>query len=170
VRTPIKATAREPSNQAGYKSATSDSTPHLRRAAGSLIAGSLSRPDWCLARVTVLSAVSRCCRNIWSGPEALALQGPQRAYALSRAHRPATQLPAPSPWGDTFVRDAADECRCATLLWPEMPSGTARQIARHCAGLRITCELRLPAPCLAPSAARWLRPNPSGVAIASHDE
>jgi hypothetical protein len=34
VRTPIKATAREPSNQAGYKSATSDSTPHLRRAAG----------------------------------------------------------------------------------------------------------------------------------------
>jgi hypothetical protein len=33
------------------------------------------------ARVTVLSAVSTSCRNIWSGPEALALQGPQRAYA-----------------------------------------------------------------------------------------
>jgi hypothetical protein len=33
------------------------------------------------ARVTVLSAVSTSCRNIWSGPEAPALQGPQRAYA-----------------------------------------------------------------------------------------
>jgi transposase len=32
------------------------------------------------ARVMVLSAVSTSCRNIWSGPEARALQGPQRAY------------------------------------------------------------------------------------------
>ena len=33
------------------------------------------------ARVTVLSAVSTSCRNFWSGREAPALQGPQRAYA-----------------------------------------------------------------------------------------
>ena len=33
------------------------------------------------ARVMVLFAVSTSCRNIWSGPEAQTLQGPQRAYA-----------------------------------------------------------------------------------------
>ena len=48
----------------------------------SLIAAPPSRlPLMSPARVTVLSAVSRSCRNIWSGPEAPALQGPQRAYA-----------------------------------------------------------------------------------------
>jgi len=56
------------------------------------------------------------CRNIWSGPEARALQGPQRAYVRSRAHRPATQLPAPSPRGDTLLRGVRKSfdvlCRC----------------------------------------------------------
>src|SRR6266851_984986 len=80
---------------------------------------------------------------------------------------PTAQLPAPSPGGDTLVREAANEFPCATLLWPAVPSGTARQIARHCAGLRTACAPTLSAPCLDRSAARWLRPSPSGVAIAS---
>jgi hypothetical protein len=55
--------------------------PRLRRAAGSLIAAPPSRLRFTSpARVTVLSAVTASCRNIWSGPEALALQVPQRAY------------------------------------------------------------------------------------------
>jgi hypothetical protein len=40
------------------------------------------------ARVTVLSAVGARRRNIWFGPEARALQGPQRADVQSRAHGP----------------------------------------------------------------------------------
>src|ERR1700746_1177379 len=47
-------------------------------------------------------------------------------------------------------------------LWPSVPSGTARQIARHCAGLPIACAPRLPVPCLDPSAARSPPPSPSG--------
>ena len=36
----------------------------------------------------VLFAVSTSCRNIWSGPEARTLQGPQRAYVLITCPRP----------------------------------------------------------------------------------
>src|SRR5262249_28448616 len=41
---PIKATARVPIQQAGYISATSDSTPHLRKAAGPYIRGRSRSP------------------------------------------------------------------------------------------------------------------------------
>src|SRR3954462_3403814 len=45
----------------------------------------------------------------------------------------------------------------------------ARQIARRCAGSPTACAPRLLVPCLSPSVARSPRPNPSGVAVASHD-
>ena len=67
--------------QAGYISATSDSTPSVAKGSRfsnrspcqerrSLIAAPLSRaPSTSSARVMVLFAVSTSCRNIWCGPE-----------------------------------------------------------------------------------------------------
>jgi hypothetical protein len=58
--------------QAGYISATSDSTPHLRRAAGSLIATPPSTPLFILILLPPGHGSlrgQRGCRNIWSGPE-----------------------------------------------------------------------------------------------------
>src|SRR5947207_15496212 len=72
--------------QAGHRSAPdradlSERNP-LRGGGRSLIAAPPSRLSFTSpARVTVLSAVSTSCRNFWSGREAPALQGPQRAYA-----------------------------------------------------------------------------------------
>ena len=153
--------------QAGYISATSHSTPHLRRAAGSLIAAPSSRLSFTLpARVMVLFAVSASCRNIWSGPEHRHCKV-HNGLTLTRAQRLAAQLPTPSPWGD-----ACSQILRVSMATPQrsaVPSGTAHQIARHCAGSRTACELRLPVPCPNPSVARSPRPNPSGTEIASPD-
>jgi hypothetical protein len=70
----------------------------------SLIAAPLSRPSFTSpARVMVLFAVSAGCRNIWSGPEDRHCKV-HNGLTLTRAHRPAAQLPAPSPWGDACWR------------------------------------------------------------------
>src|SRR3954447_23002768 len=97
-----------------------------------------------------------------------ALQGPQRAYVDHAPIAPPRNCLHPRP-GAMRV-GVFDEFRGATLPWPARPSGTARQIARHCAGSRTACAPRLPAPCLNPSVVRLPRPNPSGVAVALHDE
>src|SRR4051794_25766539 len=80
------------------------STPppwHIDAVGGrSLIAALLSRSLFTSpARVMVLFAVSAGCRNIWSGPEDRHCKV-HNGLTLTRAHRPAAQLPAPSPWGD----------------------------------------------------------------------
>jgi len=106
--------------QAGYISATSDSTTSLANGSrfsnrsslvktavyvahpghGSLIAAPSSRLPFTLpTRVMVLFAVSASCRNIWSGPEHRHCKV-HNGLTLTRAHRPAAQLPTPSPWGD----------------------------------------------------------------------
>lgn len=70
----------------------------------SLIAAPPSRaPFTSPARVMVLFAVSVGCRNIWSGPEDRHCKV-HNGLTLTRAHRPAAQLPAPSPWGDSCSR------------------------------------------------------------------
>ena len=91
VRNPIRAIHLgqrpiEPHTQAGHMTAIDQTRPSCiksLRARGpfsnrsSAVKTSFASP----ARVTVLSAVSTSCRNFWSGREAPALQGPQRAYA-----------------------------------------------------------------------------------------
>jgi hypothetical protein len=76
----------------------------LQTGGRSLIAAPPSRPPFTSpARVMVLFAVSAGCRNIWSGPEDRHCKV-HNGLTLTRAHRPAAQLPAPSPWGDAYWR------------------------------------------------------------------
>jgi hypothetical protein len=83
----ITASGHWPREQAGHKPATGMTVSEAKNALDPRRAfsnrGAVVKKDLNVspARVTVLSAVSRSCRNIWSVPEARALQGPQRAYA-----------------------------------------------------------------------------------------
>ena len=91
-------------------------------------------------RVTVLSAVGRSRRNIWS--EAQALQCPQRAHLeYMRPNGLPRSLPAPSPrWATPPCAGWRCEGISSGLLSraPVAPtSGRSRPSARCCAGRRI---------------------------------
>jgi len=165
VRTPIKATAREPINRSNTNQRLPTATPHLRRAAGSLIAASASRLPFCIARPGHGSLRGQSyCRNIWSVPE----------HRHCKVHNGLTldHVPTGSPRNCLTLalgRYFLAIWRCATRLPAAEPSGTARLIARHCAGLPTACAPRPPVPCLNPRAAQSPRLNPLAVAIASHD-
>ena len=155
--------------QAGYISATSDRTSSL---ANSSRFSNRSTP------VKVSVYVARPGHGSLRGQRGLpqhlvrsggqALQGPQRAYVYHVPIGPPRNCLHPRP--GAMLIGVFDEFRLATLSWPARPSGMARQIARHCAGLPTTCAPRLPVPCPNPSVARSPRPNPSDAAVALHDE
>ncbi|VWX53934.1 hypothetical protein NOVOSPHI9U_510002 [Novosphingobium sp. 9U] len=60
------------------------------------------------ARITVLYAVGIGRRNIWSGPEAQVLQGPQRVCARGAPKAPIHAVTYTSPEGDSSVRRVPD--------------------------------------------------------------
>jgi hypothetical protein len=92
----------------GCKRSDQSAANTLQGGGRSLIAARPSRPEYCPARVTVLSAVSR----------AAATSGPVRKRGHCKVHNgltrdrvptaPTAQLPAPSPGGDTLVLNARD--------------------------------------------------------------
>jgi len=91
-------------NEAGHTEAPESVHQYLLRKNScfltglSLIASRLSMSFYFCRRrtgVTVLSAVGRIRRNIWS--EAQALQCPQRACVIDTAQGPRSQPPVPSP-------------------------------------------------------------------------
>ena len=121
----------------------------------------------CLARVTVLSAVGVCRRNIWS--EAQALQCPQRTrMRRTRPNGLPRSQPAPSPRWATFTpeRVIARMYPGCLAKRPELAvpatNGTARRIARCCAGSRTTSWRARHVPCLGLTFLRWPAPSPSG--------
>ena len=147
------------------------STPpawHIDAVGGSsLIAARPSRPECCPARVMVLSAVSR----------AAATSGPVRRTGIARSTTglrvptaPTAQLPAPSPEGDTLVLNAWGR-DLGALRWHRL-RGPAERLPGSplCAGGPPTCAPRRRAPCPDRSAARWLWPRSSSVAVVSHGE
>ena len=125
--------------QAGYISATSDRTPSVAKGSrfsnrSSAVKTSFTSP----ARVMVLFAVSASCRNIWFGPEHRHCKV-HNGLTLTRAHRPAAQLPTPSPWGRLFADlTSFDELcrsglRCPTERLTRSPDTVQdhRQLARQ---------------------------------------
>ena len=118
------------------------------------------------ARVMVLSAVGVNRRNIWSGPEGGSCKVHNELTCDHVPTAPTTQSPAPSPRGDAFVREAANEFDTATQPGSAVTSGTARPISRQRAESPRVCGPRLCAPCQDRNAVRSPRPNLSGATIA----
>ncbi len=114
-------------------------------------------------RVTVLSAVDVCRRNIWS--EAQALQCPQRAHVEPRG--PTASLAArlhPRPGGQPSHPHCRPDGSRQRLVRrpPAAPtSGTARRTARCCAGSPTACGPARRAPCRRQTASRSPAPSPS---------
>src|SRR3954467_1653147 len=118
----------------------------------------------------VLSAVSR----------AAATSGPVRKCGHCKVHNgltrdrvptaPTAQLPAPSLGSDTLVLNVYGRSRRTMPALAARASGTVARIAKHCAREPPTCAPARHEPCPDRSAARWLRPRPSGVAVVSHGE
>src|SRR3954469_11369017 len=140
----------------------------LRGGGSSLIAARPSRPECCPARVLVLSAVSR----------AAATSGPVRKCGhckvhngLTRAHGPDRAIACTLARGrHAYLECLGTRSRRTTLASAARASGTVARIATCCAGEPPTCAPRRRAPCPDRSAAQWLWPRSSGVAVVSHGE
>jgi hypothetical protein len=99
------------------------------------------------ARVMVLFAVSAGCRNIWSGPEDRHCKV-HNGLTLTRAHRPAAQLPAPSPRGDACCRIRRGSMSYAALAGAAQRNGSPdrQTLCRMTDSLRAKATRALPEP------------------------
>src|SRR5215211_4062502 len=94
----------------------------------------------------VLFAVSAGCRNIWSGPEDRHCKV-HNGLTLTRAHRPAAQLPAPSPWGDAYgVSDEIDDYAAMAGSAQRNGSPDRQTLCRMTDSLRAKATRALPEP------------------------
>jgi hypothetical protein len=101
----------------------------------SAVKTSLLSPTW----VTVLSAVSTSCRNIWSGPKRRHCKVHNGLTFDHMPTAPTAQLPAPSPRGDTL----SASCGRVLMRYAAMTCGIQRNGSpdRHTL-CRITDNLR----------------------------